>query len=774
MKNRNIPYYMAVLALTAGMSTSFVSCVDTDEPETVTKLRQEAINKLAADTDLQKALAEVERAKVKYNEALAAVQNADAAIKNAQAKTADLDNQITEAGLENAKQAKIQEQLAALEAEKEKYEQNRLRAAKEAAKYESEYQAALKDAQDRLAEIAGQKNKALTEALTAYVDAQQEVLSKKVAYNDALKAAEVGGETPAGSHKEVVYPKYTDVVLDEDGKIVYQTIEVQGDPIVVGSNSYYDYVTGQNVTYNIYKTDPETGEIVYTKKYVSVPLTKEVEGNPYTIDVPDTKEIDGTVDYKAEVALKQVALDLAKANKADIEAVFADPDFEKWSTKYSEAEEAIATLDGEIAEIKINLAANTGAIEAKKEEVDVKKQALEDEYTKWADDVTTLSLACSESLKIEKFGKTNNVVYLGSEGQYKLQYYNGTVTALIQRGTEYKPQIKNSEIASVLNAVKGWLSEYEDDYKANTLKKEWQDAQANFDKGTIKTAIEGTHKAEDIENGLKYNGAKATFTVSLYNAYANETDETEKAKKKKAYEDAANQMVGGTKDPQGHDLNGVLPTDEKILEDVTNNASLWGNYGNYLKTKDNIAKLEAKYNNYVEASAIYNTIEQKAKSAGDLVAAKVAEKNDKLANDAAYVKLQAELKALKDEKTEITSTQALKELEKAKNEGVQNAINTACGLFDDDDENLAKFDLDNFGEVAKIKDVLIAVAEADVNKAQAELDAAKSALENHNKGLSDAQVAVEYAKKQIEIAEEKEKLAKEKYEEVKKAYGITE
>lgn len=138
------------------------------------------------------------------------------------------------------------------------------------------------------------------------------------------------------------------------------------------------------------------------------------------------------------------------------------------------------------------------------------------------------------------------------------------------------------------------------------------------------------------------------------------------------------------------------------------------------------------------------------------------------------MKLQAELKALKDEKTEITSTQALKELEKAKNEGVQKAINTACGLFDDDDENLAEFDLDNFGEVAKIKDVLIAVAEADVNKAQAELDAAKSALENHNKGLSDAQVAVEYAKKQIEIAEEKEKLAKEKYEEVKKAYGITE
>jgi hypothetical protein len=321
--------------------------------------------------------------------------------------------------------------------------------------------------------------------------------------------------------------------------------------------------------------------------------------------------------------------------------------------------------------------------------------------------------------------------------------------------------------------VKGWLSDYEDDYKANTLKKSWQDAQDNFDKSSVKTTIEGTHKAADIENGLIYNGAKATFNESLYNAYANETDATEKAKKKKAYEDAAQAMVGSTKDPQGHDLNGVLPEDEKILEDVTKNASLWGNYGNYLKTKDNIAKLEATYNNYVEASAIYNTIEQKAKTAGDLVTAKLAEKENKLANDADYVKLQAELKTLTDEKKEITSTQSLKEKEKAKYEAVQAAINTACGIdFNDDD--IADFGLDNFGDVAKIKDVLVAVATAEVNAAQAEFDAAEKALKNHNDGLSESQIAVEYAKKQVEIAEEKEKLAKEKYDEVKKAYGITE
>jgi hypothetical protein len=131
------------------------------------------------------------------------------------------------------------------------------------------------------------------------------------------------------------------------------------------------------------------------------------------------------------------------------------------------------------------------------------------------------------------------------------------------------------------------------------------------------------------------------------------------------------------------------------------------------------------------------------------------------------------LKTLTDEKKEITSTQSLKEKEKAKYEAVQAAINTACGIdFNDDD--IADFGLDNFGDVAKIKDVLVAVATAEVNAAQAEFDAAEKALKNHNDGLSESQIAVEYAKKQVEIAEEKEKLAKEKYDEVKKAYGITE
>lgn len=84
MKNRNIPYYVAALMLAAGVSTSFVSCVDTDEPETVTKLRQAAIEKIQADADLQKAYAEVQRAVVTKTNADAEKVKADAEYRKAE------------------------------------------------------------------------------------------------------------------------------------------------------------------------------------------------------------------------------------------------------------------------------------------------------------------------------------------------------------------------------------------------------------------------------------------------------------------------------------------------------------------------------------------------------------------------------------------------------------------------------------------------------------------------------------------------------------------
>ena len=78
MKNRNIPYYAAALLLAAGVSTSFMSCVDTDEPESIAKLRDAKAKELEANANYlnQKAAKET---------ALAAVEQANANYRNAEA-----------------------------------------------------------------------------------------------------------------------------------------------------------------------------------------------------------------------------------------------------------------------------------------------------------------------------------------------------------------------------------------------------------------------------------------------------------------------------------------------------------------------------------------------------------------------------------------------------------------------------------------------------------------------------------------------------------------
>jgi chromosome segregation ATPase len=181
MKNRNIPYYVAALMLAAGVSTSFVSCVDTDEPETVTKLRQAAIEKIQADADLQKAYAEVQRAVVTKTNAYAEQVKAEAAYKlaeaeyqkalaakeNATAKTTELTNAITEAGLEEAK--------------KEKAENNRKLALK-----------AKQDADAKAATAAADLKHAIAEALKAYANDGNTTIEN--AYKDYLDAVENYGK----------------------------------------------------------------------------------------------------------------------------------------------------------------------------------------------------------------------------------------------------------------------------------------------------------------------------------------------------------------------------------------------------------------------------------------------------------------------------------------------------------------------------------------------------------------------------------------------------
>ena len=98
MKNRNIPYYVAALMLAAGVSTSFVSCVDTDEPDSIVTLRNAKAEEVKAQAEVQKALAA-------YQNAQTELKLAEKAEKAAKAKSAEVEASLKE--LELAKQKEL-------------------------------------------------------------------------------------------------------------------------------------------------------------------------------------------------------------------------------------------------------------------------------------------------------------------------------------------------------------------------------------------------------------------------------------------------------------------------------------------------------------------------------------------------------------------------------------------------------------------------------------------------------------------------------------------
>lgn len=83
MKNRNIPYYAAALLMAAGLSTSMVSCVDTDEPESIALLRQAKANEVNAKASLLNAQASEVLANIDINKSAAALSDKAQELKNA-------------------------------------------------------------------------------------------------------------------------------------------------------------------------------------------------------------------------------------------------------------------------------------------------------------------------------------------------------------------------------------------------------------------------------------------------------------------------------------------------------------------------------------------------------------------------------------------------------------------------------------------------------------------------------------------------------------------
>ncbi len=110
MKNRNIPYYVAALMLATGVSTSFVSCVDTDEPSSIEELRKAKANEVNAQAAYKNALAQTQLQTAEIEKQKAAQEAIATQMK-------EIDRQIKES---SAAVTKAQNELAVLKAETEK------------------------------------------------------------------------------------------------------------------------------------------------------------------------------------------------------------------------------------------------------------------------------------------------------------------------------------------------------------------------------------------------------------------------------------------------------------------------------------------------------------------------------------------------------------------------------------------------------------------------------------------------------------------------------
>lgn len=159
MKNRNIPYYAAALLMAAGLSTSMVSCVDTDEPESIALLRQAKANEVNAKASLINAQASQVLSNIDLEKATRAITDQGLVLENKKAEIENAKNELTNAKtkLENAlKAAKDSIELDSLKAQK--LWKEKIAVANAEAQYEAANAALEKAKTKALVDIEGAKN----------------------------------------------------------------------------------------------------------------------------------------------------------------------------------------------------------------------------------------------------------------------------------------------------------------------------------------------------------------------------------------------------------------------------------------------------------------------------------------------------------------------------------------------------------------------------------------------------------------------------------------
>jgi hypothetical protein len=711
MKNRNIPYYVAALMLAAGVSTSFVSCVDTDEPETVTKLRQEAIAKLQADADFVKAQAELQRAKAAHENADAKFRDQETLTEAAKTKAAELANKLREDTLSAATAHGIavankaaQKAIEDMKSATQTYEVAAADYARalEAAKQESE-----RKAKEYAYDDKGQS--IVANYLSEYVDAQKATLEAQVAYNQAVADAVTGAKI----HHDAEY--------DDKGKKVKDA----WDEDLKGSVDF--------------ENDVKTKEVALANAKANL---KDLEDKFAELDVENWQK-----EYEAaETALVKAKKERAKLQEEkEVKAAEVTKKQAEINNTLETWQKTTATYSFEISEsLKKAIFGENSTTRS----IWVEEQYWDDLAQEWK----------------KSYFKHGEVEYTGGKMLVKKTYGN------IQQ--QNIADIANQDAEDILNDVLNEiLSQYKDPQGANTRKQAWESAKEAFNNSELKKMVEGKgDKSSDDQGSDKYKGYKTDYTAkyTAWQTVKGKSDATDDAKEeaKLAYESIASLFLGGTTNPNGNLLNGYCPSEDEVWETVKNqngNDISWGEYGKYVKEKKGVSEAENTYNNYTAGNALYGDIEKKIKEVETARTAAEKANAESLAADETLVKLKKELE-------EATLAYTTKDLEVSKYEAIQKAIDGATtdilGLKDKSGNDVTV----EFDKLETAKKNALAALEKEVSKAQAEKDAADAALKAHNEGKSDAQINVTYKKKLWDIAADKEAYKKAEYEAVKKLY----
>jgi hypothetical protein len=547
MKNRNIPYYVAALMLAMGVSTSFVSCVDTDEPETVTKLRAAAQEKLQADIELQQALETLETKTAENKRALAALEKAKAQLENANAAKAELANKVTEAGIDNATKAKIQEEIAAYETARKSAEQQKLAAEKEIAQYQAELDKAQKQIEERLKSVLDDMPEELRIAKNLYM-----------------------GYFDAGS---------TSVNL-------VNTYDANGN----NTGSYYQTTTTKGSGKFIKGTIQKLADA--TAAYNEA-LTRygKVEEASLTADV----------DYAA------AKIAVAEAQQTLYTKLFETEDLSSWDKEYQTAKSKIEALDIEIDKNNVVIRQSQKTIAEESKTINDDYTAwMEDNnkvYSYACSEALRNQIFTDEGKTYT--GERELSFYDANRNSCYAVYANGTIT-LTKRGSN--PQNQNaSELldAFLTNVSEGKISRYK---FAATEKAEkelaWKNAQNSTEYLNVVKAIDGDHSEGVSTESDAYKGLKRRFdaAVSAYNTATAENKSTALS----TLQGISYDLYGGDylQAPSEEEFR------RNFGDYISMSSIAYGKYGQLLAWNDHIAELKEVYDAYTDGAVLYAAVEK--------------------------------------------------------------------------------------------------------------------------------------------------------------------